>query len=151
MQNISHVLHEKGEIWIKGYKPLPNIGSGILPSLTAYVEEHLSHKTPPFPLYPTLTDTPTSRKLPPTGYWIFICNPRFWDAEKWLEQDIEELLYKISKHNRTEFQVGDLAVLRVGADEMKPERVVALAEVISTPIEGTDTDSSAYLNKLDAN
>ncbi|MBB3994985.1 hypothetical protein GGR95_002635 [Sulfitobacter undariae] len=98
MQNISHVLHEKGEIWIKGYKPLPNIGSGILPSLTAYVEEHLSHKTSPFPLYPTLTDTPTSRKLPPTGYWMFICNPRLWDAEKWLEQDIEELLYKISKH-----------------------------------------------------
>ncbi|AML52988.1 hypothetical protein [Falsihalocynthiibacter arcticus] len=67
MQNISHVLNEKGELWIQGYKPLPNIGPGILPFLTRCVEEHLSPKTAPLPLYPTPNDVAKSRLLPPTG------------------------------------------------------------------------------------
>lgn len=151
MQNISHVLHDKGETWIRGYKPLSNIGTGILPSLKRYVEEHLSHKTSPLPLYPSPTDVPETRTLPPTGYWMFVCNPRFWDADKWLAQGIDELLYKISKHNRKEFQVGDLAVLRVATLKGKPARIVAIAEVASSPIECPDSDTTAYVDKSDAN
>jgi len=36
------------------------------------------------------------RKLPTTGYWIFICNTSLWFADQFLRSDRTRLYYKIS-------------------------------------------------------
>jgi hypothetical protein len=48
------------------------------------------------------------RKYPTTGFWIFVCNTSKWEADKWLEQREQELLYKVSEHHRFDFRAGQL-------------------------------------------
>jgi hypothetical protein len=82
------------------------------------------------------------RKLPTTGYWIFVCNTAVWSADKFLNTGKSRLNYRISKYHRQDFSPGQLGVLRVN-DDRRPARlrqgspklrkgIYAIFEVIGT-------------------
>lgn len=118
MQNISHVLSQMGLPWIEGYRPLPNVGSRTVEALQEIIETYTAADAAPLPLRPPVL-AKTSRKLPPTGYWMFVCNRMVWHGEAWLRDAGTTLLYKVSDHNHKEMQAGDLGVLRINAPRGK--------------------------------
>ncbi len=90
------------------------------------------------------------RKLPPTGYWVFVCNRSQWRADDWLALNEPELLYKISKHNRFEFNVGEFGLLRANSrpgaakalnDRARDPCILAVFEVIGQPRFVVETDT----------
>jgi len=56
------------------------------------------------------------RKLPPTGYWVFSCNPKKWPVDRFFEQQRDFDTWDVSRHAKHEFAPGQLALLRVGVD-----------------------------------
>jgi hypothetical protein len=56
------------------------------------------------------------RKYPTTGYWMFVCNPKNWNVDQWLELEEPQLFYRISKHHDKDFRSGQLGFLRVNTD-----------------------------------
>lgn len=136
MQNISHVLHASGRRWLPGYVPQANVGRATAQRIGALIEE--AEREYPTPLMPSVA-APTTRKHPPTGYWVLMCNRSKWDADAWLRCGEQELLYTVSEHHRDEMQIGDLAVLRVARTartRTQPERplaVYAIMEVEEAP------------------
>ncbi|GJE73119.1 EVE domain-containing protein [Methylorubrum podarium] len=109
----------------------------------------------PSPIHAPIKAEPT-RKLPPTGYWIFVCNRMHWDGEARLLTDSLELSYQVSKHNISEIQVGDLGLIRIneqkgtGKRRFRPAGVYAVVEVIEAATNRIDDDASYYSNKTDA-
>ncbi|TIP06444.1 MAG: HNH endonuclease [Mesorhizobium sp.] len=155
MQNISHVLSLMGLPWIEGYKPLPNVGSNTVEALQKIIETYTAVDAAPLPLRPPVP-VERSRKLPPTGYWMFVCNRKVWDGEAWLRDPEETLLYKVSDHNHREMQVGDLGVLRINAQKGSraaaplPAAVYAIVEVLDVPRLQSDVSEAQYADKADA-
>ncbi|MBM2711041.1 HNH endonuclease [Mesorhizobium caraganae] len=155
MQNISHVLNLMGLPWIEGYKPLPNVGSRTIEALQKVIETYTAADAAPLPLRPPLP-TETLRKLPPTGYWMFVCNRTVWHGEAWLRDAGTTVLYKVSDHNHKEMQAGDLGVLRINARRGKraaashPAAVYAIVEVLGSPRLQPDDSEAYYANRADA-
>ncbi|MDX8540087.1 HNH endonuclease signature motif containing protein [Mesorhizobium abyssinicae] len=155
MQNISHVLSLMGLPWIEGYKPLPNVGSRTVEALQSIIRTYMAADAAPLPMYPPVA-AETSRKLPPTGYWMFVCNRKVWDGEAWLRAPEDTLLYKVSDHNHAEVQAGDLGVLRINARRGNraaapvPASVYAVVEVLDAPRLQSDASGSHYSDKSDA-
>ncbi len=154
MQNVSFVLREMKKPWIQGFKPLPNVGKGNGEVLRRIIEQHLNERGGLRPISPPIP-VPENRRLPPTGYWIFVCRRGRWDGEAWLRGEQDETLYKVSEHNRNEVQIGDLGVLRLNklpGTRMRQERpagVYALLEVIEPPALRPDTGDSGYADPND--
>jgi hypothetical protein len=146
MQNISAVLQEMGRNWIPGFKPLANIGTATRKAIKQIVDRLESLNYPPIALLPPV-ESKNSRGLPPTGYWMFICNRHKWDGETFLRSGQEELFYKVSEHNRYEVQVGDLGVLRLNKKAgtkkrpTQPAGIYALVEVVAAPDFKPDPDN----------
>jgi hypothetical protein len=155
MQNISHVLSTMGRSWIKGYQPLPNVGAGTSETLRKIIEDFTAPDAAPLPLWPPVA-VASSRTLPPTGYWMFVCNRNTWDGEGCLQRPDETFLYKVAQHNCDEVQVGDLGVLRINARRgtstrsARPAGVYAVVEVVDRPQLQADPDDRYYLSRADA-
>lgn len=155
MQNISHVLSTMGRRWVKGYQPLSNVGARTAETLRKIIEDYTAPDAAPLPSRPPVA-VASSRTLPPTGYWMFVCNRNKWDGEGWLRQPDETFLYKISEHNRDEVQAGDLGVLRLNARSAtntraaRPAGVFAVVEVIDRPQLQADPNDAYYINRADA-
>lgn len=86
----------------------------------------------------------------PTGetpYWGFVCNPKKWAIDRFLDRKIEHDSWGIRPSDRDRFAPGQLGIVRVGIDRrtlaqrsgmppMKPG-IYALCEVESKAFEGT--------------
>lgn len=154
MQNISAVLKDLNRDWIPGFKPLENVGPAARAEIIRALDALEAPDAVPTPQLPPV-QSKESRKLPSTGYWIFICRRERWDGEAWLKHGESETLYKVSEHNRDEVQVGDLGVLRLNklaATKTRAERpagVYALVEVIEPPKFRPDENAQGYSNPDD--
>lgn len=105
-----------------------------------------------------------SRKRPPkrpiTGYWLFICNTRIWEADRFLETGEADLLYKIRESHKSSIQVGQRGLLRVGDDRRskrdlagRPQLkkgIYAVLEIDGNPKRISDPDSRFYRKPEDA-
>lgn len=97
-----------------------------------------------------------ARKTIPTGYWTFMCNPRIWEIDRFLAEDIKEDTYRVIPYQKGWFEVGQLGVIRVGMDKRtRAERkgrakleagVYAIVEVCSEPKFRLATKPEFYLN-----
>lgn len=156
MQNISHVLQLMERPWIAGYKPLPNVGVNTVETLRRIITDLTRPNAAPLPSLPPHTSISPNRKLPATGYWMFVCNRTTWDGEAWLRRFETSLLYKISEHNHVEVQPGDLGLLRLNKQKgtrvrpEKPAAVYAVVEVTGAPAFQDDPDNSQYADANDA-
>jgi len=153
MQNISHVLQLMNRRWIDGYKPLSNVGRRTAERIRKLVADFSDPTSPPMPVRPPVAPTNPDRILPPTGYWMFLCNRNIWNGEAYLRGGENTLLYKVSDHNRTEVQIGDLGLIRLNEQHRvprKPKAVYAVAEVLEQPIIRNDPDERYYADPMDA-
>jgi hypothetical protein len=100
------------------------------------------------------------RKLPTTGYSIFICNTSLWFADQFLRSGRTHLYYKISDHHRYDFGRGQLGVLRLN-DDSRPARlrngnpklqkgIYAFMEVNGAGQHIPDPDTLGYADPADA-
>lgn len=106
------------------------------------------------------TPSTYERKYPSTGFWLFICNTRFWNADAWLGLGETELLYKISDHHRTDMAAGQLGLLRLNKDVRSRTKrggrpphdagIYAVVEVAGIPAFRSDPDIRAYNSADDA-
>lgn len=51
-----------------------------------------------------------------SGYWIFYCNPKYWDIESFLLSNRVNELYTITEWQKDYFTKGQIGVIRVGKD-----------------------------------
>lgn len=96
-----------------------------------------------------------NKKLSPTGYWTFICNPVYWAIDKFLESGETEDTFSIRKSDKDSFNIGDLGIIRVGRDDrtkkqlngrkkLKPG-IYAVVEVTGQPkLMASDNDGYWY-------
>lgn len=95
------------------------------------------------------------RKLPTTGYWIFVCNTSIWAGDEFLATGETELWYRISKHHRLDFRQGQLGIFRLNEDRRSKKKlhgrpsvhagVYAIFEIIDPkPRFGSDKDTRFY-------
>jgi hypothetical protein len=153
MQNISFILQKLKCPWIGGFKPLPNVGTASGERLREIIKRHLDTTEILKPVMKPIART--GRKLPPTGYWIFVCNRSRWDGAAWLRAEREETLYMVSGHHHDEVQVGDLGVLRLNkrsvtaARSGEPAGVYALFEVTEVPVMRPSEDEFAFSDPKD--
>lgn len=153
MQNISHVLQLMGRRWIDGYKPLSNVGRRTEERIRKLISDFGDPTSPPMPMRPPVSPTDPGRKLPPTGYWMFLCNREVWNCEDYLRDGESTLLYKVSEHNRAEVQIGDLGLIRLSEQRRiprKPKAVYAVVEVLEPPLMRRDPDERYYADPEDA-
>jgi predicted HNH restriction endonuclease len=52
-----------------------------------------------------------------TGYWMFICNPKQWAIDDFLDQKTEISTWKITSYQKDHIKIGDKAIIRVGKDK----------------------------------
>ena len=100
------------------------------------------------------------RKYPTTGYWLFVCNTNYWNADAWLELGSQELLYKISKHHARDMVAGQLGLLRLNKDRRsratrgaRPAHeagIYAVVELTGQPVLRSDPDPRGYNLESDA-
>lgn len=50
-------------------------------------------------------------------YWVFVCNPKKWAIDRFLEQRIEHDTWGVNPHHAARFAPGQLAIVRVGVDQ----------------------------------
>jgi predicted HNH restriction endonuclease len=80
-------------------------------------------------------------------YWAFVCNPKKWAIDKFLEKNIKHDSWGIRPSDRYKFAPGQLGIVRVGVDqrtkaeldgrERLESGIYALVEVESHAYEGT--------------
>jgi EVE domain len=101
---------------------------------------------------PLQTSVHTSEGEAP--YWVFVCNPKKWAIDRFLEQRIEEDSWGIRPSDVNRFAPGQLGIIRVGTDQRtvaqrdgKPRLdpgIYALCEVDSAPFPATGADSDFW-------
>lgn len=154
MQNISSALREMGQAWLPGFNPLPHIGSGIKARLLKLIQDRVSVFDRLEPVKRPIVRE--GRKLPATGYWMFVCRRGRWDGTIWLQSDSDETLYMVSEVHRDEVQVGDLSVLRLNKlvetkrRKSQPAGVYAVLEVIEAPELRVSDDYEGFSDPADA-
>lgn len=82
-----------------------------------------------------------------TPYWVFVCNPKKWAIDRFLEQDIKHDSWGVRSSDRDKFAPGQLGIVRVGVDtrnkaelngrERLEAGIYALCEVESYAYDGT--------------
>jgi putative restriction endonuclease len=101
-----------------------------------------------------------TRKHKPTGYWALVCNPKVWDIKAFLDSGEIEDNWKIDE-GWPEFNIGDLALIRVGKDKRTKAQldgsekleagIYAICEITSKPIIDSKSNSIHYLNEEKSN
>ena len=94
---------------------------------------------------------PTPRDPP---YWVFVCNPKKWAIDHFLEQRIEHDTWGIRPADRHRFAPGQLGIVRVGVDQRsnaerkgKPKLaagIYAVCEVESETFPGTGANDQFW-------
>lgn len=82
--------------------------------LLHYLRQEISQDLPS-PKY-LETEIVGDAKFNNTGYWIFYCNPRFWQIDEFLETDEINSTWRITDWQKDYFHKGQFAVIRVGND-----------------------------------
>jgi predicted HNH restriction endonuclease/predicted RNA-binding protein with PUA-like domain len=87
-------------------------------------------------------------------YWVFVCNPKKWAIDRFLERGIERDTWGIRPSDRARFAPGQLGIVRVGVDQRnaaerqgKPPLepgIYALCEVESAAFDGTGASSEFW-------
>jgi HNH endonuclease len=101
------------------------------------------------------------RKLPTTGYWIFICNTTEWSPDLFLKSDMpSSFYYAASSHHRDDFLPNQLGVLRVNDDRRSAhlrqgrpklrKGIYAILEVIGRAERISDPDELGYADPVEA-
>jgi len=93
----------------------------------------------------------------PTGeapYWVFVCNPKKWAIDRFLEQRIERDTWGVNPHHASRFAPGQLGIVRVGTDQRsaaardgRPKLepgIYALCEVESVAFPGTGANDGYW-------
>jgi predicted RNA-binding protein with PUA-like domain len=80
------------------------------------------------------------------AYWVFVCNPKKWAIDKFLETRVEHDTWGIRPSDSARFAPGQLAIVRVGVDHRTKAElagrtplnagIYAICEVESKPFEG---------------
>lgn len=78
-----------------------------------------------------------------TGFWTFYCNPKKWEIDKFLGDNILEDTYSITEDQKLLFSKGQFGVLRVGVDRRNKKElggrnklepgIYAIVEVVDKP------------------
>jgi predicted HNH restriction endonuclease len=104
-----------------------------------------------------------SASLPASGqqiapYWVFVCNPKKWSIDTFLNKNIEHDTWGIRPSDRHHFSPGQLGIVRVGVDRRTVEErdgkpplepgIYAICEVESDVFEGTGANDEFW--KTDA-
>ncbi|MBR0642920.1 EVE domain-containing protein [Plastoroseomonas hellenica] len=116
---------------------LPN--SSPKPPSSAVSQEHLQ-KAKRVPL--------TGSRPPVSGpYWVFVCNPKKWAIDRFLESNIEHDFWGVRPSDVDAFAPGQLGIVRVGVDRRSVDErngapllqpgIYALCEVESEAFPGT--------------
>jgi hypothetical protein len=84
------------------------------------------------PLRPPI-DVAPDKHFKPTGYWLFLANPKRWRADDWHASGQREFRYLVSKDDSGLVQVGDLGLLRVNKVRGEPARFLVAVEVVAAP------------------
>ncbi len=110
----------------------------------------------PNPIYKETTINGDA-KFVNTGYWIFFCNPQFWQIDDFLETDEINSTWKITEWQKDYFQEGQLAVIRVGNDSRTKEKlegkerlkagIYGIVEITSKAESIPDTDKEYWLTQ----
>ena len=92
-----------------------------------------------------------------TPYWVFVCNPKKWSIDQFLERGIEHDTWGVRPSDKSRFAPGQLGLVRVGVDQRnKAERkgkpkliagVYALCEVESAAFPGTGANDEFWAPK----
>ncbi len=95
--------------------------------------------------------------LPEAGaapYWVFVCNPKRWAIDRFLEQGEDRDTWGVRPSDRTRFAPGQLGVVRVGVDrrtsaerEGRPALeagIYALVEIESEAFEGSGASDAFW-------
>ncbi len=87
-------------------------------------------------------------------YWVFVCNPKKWAIDRFLEQRIERDTWGVRPADTEKFSPGQLGIIRVGVDQRSAaERdgrpplesgIYALCEVESTAFAGTGANGEFW-------
>jgi hypothetical protein len=91
-----------------------------------------------------------TRKLPPTGFWIFQANPARWNADAWVGEAETSVLYLVSRDDVAHMHVGDLGVIRRTVGHGRRASVIAFVEVMEPPRERSERDHRFFRNPTDA-
>ena len=51
-----------------------------------------------------------------TSYWVFVCNPKKWAIDRFLDRRIEHDIWGVRPSDRDKFSPGQLGIIRVGVD-----------------------------------
>lgn len=79
-----------------------------------------------------------------TGYWLFLVNPKRWDAEAWRATGERDLLYLVSKDDRLKMQPGDLGLMRINRQGGAPATFIAAVEVLTAPAILAESDTRFF-------
>lgn len=91
------------------------------------------------PLYPPKA-APPSRKLQPTGYWMFAATPNSWNVDGWFASGDDTLIYTVSRDDAALMQVGDLGIIKRNVWRTTPSAAMALVEIVEAPTLRPDPD-----------
>lgn len=82
-----------------------------------------------------------------TPYWVFVCNPKKWAIDKFLESGVRRDSWGVRASDIDKFSSGQLAIIRVGNDTRTLDElggrpkleagIYAVCEVESEPYDGT--------------
>jgi len=87
-------------------------------------------------------------------YWVFVCNPKKWAIDRFLDRSIEHDTWGVRPSDRERFAPGQLGVVRVGVDRRTVEErdgkppldpgIYALCEVESEAFDGTGANDEFW-------
>jgi hypothetical protein len=93
-------------------------------------------------------------KTTPAPYWVFVCNPKKWAIDRFLERGIEHDTWGIRPSDRGRFLAGQLGLVRVGVDRRSSKQrkgkpklepgIYALCEVESEAFPGTGANDDFW-------
>lgn len=109
----------------------------------------------PFPEYKK-TNISGDSSFNNTGYWIFFCNPKYWQIDEFLETDEINSTWRITAWQSKYFQKGQLAVIRVGNDSRTKDElagkeklkagIYGIVEIMSLAQSISDSDGQFWIN-----
>ncbi|MBV6483784.1 MAG: hypothetical protein KFKLKKLM_00239 [Flavobacteriales bacterium] len=122
--------------------------------LLDYLRKEISQDLP-FPKY-LETEIKKDAKFTNTGFWIFFCNPKFWQIDEFLETDEINSTWRITDWQKDYFQEGQLAIIRVGKDTRTKDElagkeklkagIYGVVEIMSQAMPIPDSDGRFWIN-----
>ena len=112
MQNISSVLKDRDQRWIKGYKPKDHVGRTVKDKISKIIDEIYSENTIDFGEYPaSLPGQRSGSSGPPPGkggHWVEGKDNQFEKGYTYVVRFGETDIYKIGYTNNLKRRIGEL-------------------------------------------